>query len=293
MAFTLKIEAKTLFGNKAVNFGQLIQNCGLQFGHDNEFYILEDGAEDNTVILYNPNRIGRGIFFDGRNMQEGKVEISYNIPTTEAEITDFIRVAKELERQLKKVEMYCVEEECKYTTAQLEQNKDRMVQFSREKLNEFCANKEYSSYIFTLAMWPLELTQEMMAKFEACTDLQEFEQILHEKQSLDVYYAKPRLMQKQTGEIGAFYTFTEECESIFPVKADGFFCMERINVDESFVRYYIFSEERLMDGMYDYDKFVQYMLEHGATYYDRSHILVPSMTKEQMEEMAKATKAEG
>lgn len=289
MAFTLKIEAKTLFGNKAVNFGQLIQNCGLQFGHDNEFYILEDGAADNTVILYNPNRIGRGIFFDGSKMLEGKVEISYNIPTTEAEITDFICVAKELERQLKKVEMYCVEEECKYTTAQLEQNKDRMVQFSREKLNEFCANKEYSSYIFTLAMWPLELTDEMVTKFEVCTDLQEFEQILHDKQSMDVYYAKPRLMQKQTGEIGAFYTFTEECESIFPVKADGFFCMERVNVDESFVRYYIFSEERLMEGMYDYDKFIQYILEHGTTYYDRSHILVPSMNKEQMEELARAT----
>ncbi len=289
MAFTLKIEAKTLFGSKAVNFGQLIQNCGLQFGHDNEFYILEDGAADNTVILYNPNRIGRGIFFDGRNMQEGKVEISYNIPTTEAEITDFIRVAKELERQLKKVEMYCVEEECKYTTEQLEQNKERMVQFSREKLNEFCANKEYSSYIFTLAMWPLELTQEMVDKFETCTDLQEFEQILHDKQSLDVYYGKPILMQKQTGEIGAFYTFTEECESIFPIKADGFFCMERINVDEGFIRYYIFSEERLIEGMYDYDKFIQYMLEHGASYYDRSHILVPSMTKAQMEELAEAT----
>lgn len=293
MAFTLKIEAKTLFGNKAVNFEQLIQNCGLQFGHDNEFYILEEGAADNTVILYNPKRIGRGIFFDGRKMKEGKVEISYNIPTTETEITDFIRVVKEVERQLKKVSMYCVEEERKYTMEQLEQNKVRMVQFSREKLNEFCSNKEYSSYIFTLAMWPLELTEDMVAKFETCTDLQEFEQILHEKQSLDVYYGKPRLLQKQTGEVGAFYTFTEECESIFPIKADGFFSMERIEVNESFVRYYIFSEERLLDGLYDYNKFIQYMLEHGATYYDKSHILVPSMTKEQMKELAKATLTEG
>lgn len=47
-----------------------------------EFYILEEGAADDTVILYNPKRIGRGIFFDGRKMKEGRVEISYNIPTT-------------------------------------------------------------------------------------------------------------------------------------------------------------------------------------------------------------------
>ena len=59
MAFTLKIQSKALFGNKAVDFKKLVTNCGLQFGHSNEFYVLEDGAKDNTVILYNPNRIGR------------------------------------------------------------------------------------------------------------------------------------------------------------------------------------------------------------------------------------------
>lgn len=289
MAFTLKIKAKGWFGNKKVDFGALLNNCGLNFGHDNDFYILEDGMVERTAILYNPKRIGRGIFFDAQNIEEGKVEISYNIPTTEAEITDFINIVKELERQLKEVEMYCVEEECKYTVAQLLENKDRMVQFSRQKLNEFCANKEYRSYIFTLAMWPLELTEEMVKKFEVCTDLKEFEQLLHDKQNIDVYYGKPRLLQKQTGEIGAFYTFTEECESIFPVKADGFLNLEQLKIDEGFIQYFIFSEERVLDGLYDYDKFIRYMLDNGAKYYDRSHILVPSMTKAQIEEMAKVT----
>lgn len=289
MAFTLKIKAKGWFGNKKVDFAALLENCGLKFGHDNDFYILEDGMVEQTAILYNPKRIGRGIFFDAQNIEEGKIEISYNIPTTEAEITDFINIVKELERQLKKVEMFCVEEECKYTVAQLVENKDRMVQFSRMKLNEFCANKEYSSYIFTLAMWPLELTEEMVNKFEVCTDLQEFEQLLHEKQNMDVYYGKPRLLQKQTGEIGAFYTFTEECESIFPVKADGFINLDQIKIDEGFIQYFIFSEERVLEGLYDYDKFIRYMLDNGAKYYDRSHILVPSMTKAQIEEMAKVT----
>lgn len=185
--------------------------------------------------------------------------------------------------------MFCVEEEREYTVTQLVENKDRMVQFSRMKLNEFCANKEYGSYIFTLAMWPLELTEEMVNKFEVCTDLQEFEQILHEKQNIDVYYGKPRLLQKQTGEIGAFYTFTEECKSIFPVKADGFINLDQIKIDEGFIQYFIFSEERVLDGLYNYDKFISYMLDNGAKYYDRNHILVPSMTKEQIEEMAKVT----
>lgn len=291
MAFTLKIQSKTLFGNKKVDFEQLIKNCGLNYGHDNEFYILEEGMREDTAILYNPNRIGRGIFFDGSGMKEGKVEISYNIPTTEAEIVDFINVVKELNRQMKKVEMFCVEEERKYTLEQLIDNKDNMVRFCLEKLNEFCSNNEYTSYIFTLAFWPYELTNEMVKTFANCTDLHEFEQTLHMKQNMDVYYAKPRFYRKENGEIFANYVFTEECESVFPIKADAYFRTERIGINEGYICYYIFSEERMMDGAYDYDKFIQYVMDNGAEYYDGSHIIVPAMTKEQMEEMAKVIKS--
>ena len=121
----------------------------------------------------------------------------------------------------------------------LEENKDNMVRFSLEKLNEFCSNEEYSSYLYTLAMWPLELTKEKTEKFKDGSDLNEFEQILHEKQNLDVYYAKPRLLQNKAGEIGAFY---------------------------------IYSEQTLMDGLFNYEKFIQYFLDRGAEYYDNSRI---------------------
>lgn len=289
MAFTLKIQSKTLFGNKKVDFEQLLRNCGLNYGHDNEFYILEDGMQEETAILYNPRRIGRGIFFDGRGLKEGKVEISYNIPTTEAEIADFINVVKELNRQMKKTEMFCEEEARKYTLEQLIANKENMVQFSLEKLNEFCANEEYASYILTLAYWPLELSDEMVQTFANCTDLSEFEQTLHMKQSMDVYYAKPRFYRKENGEIFANYVITEDCESIFPIKADAYFCTNKIEISEGRICYYIFSEERILDGAYDYDKFIQYVMNKGAEYYDKSHIIVPAMSKEQMEEMAKAT----
>lgn len=288
MAFTLKIQSKTLFGNKKVDFGQLLKNCNLNYGHDNEFYILEDGMQEETAILYNPKRIGRGIFFDGRGMKDGKVEISYNIPTTETEIIDFINVVKELNRQMKRTEMFCVEEERKYTLEQLVVNKENMVQFSLEKLNEFCSNKEYVSYILTLACWPLELSDEMVQTFASCTDLCEFEQILHMKQSMDVYYAKPRLYRKENGEIFANYVITEDCESIFPIKADAYFCTTKMEISEGTVCYYILSEERMLDGTYNYDEFIKYVMSKGAEYYDKSHIIVPAMSKEQMEEMAKA-----
>ena len=286
MAFTLQIRKKGFFGNKNVDLKLILKNCGLKYGSSNEFYILqEDVINQNTAVLYNPTRIGRGIFFDGSKAAEGEITLSYNIPTTVAEIVDFVRIVKEVERQLKKVALYCVEEEREYTTQTLEDNIPNMTQFSLQSLHEFC-KKEYSTYILTLAMWPFVMNKEQVLEFSECKDLQKFEQLLHDMQAIDAYYAKPTLMQnKADGKILAIYTLTEECVSIFPVKADDFLNLDSIKIDEGLVRFYIFSENQARDGMFSYDRFISYMSEHGARKFDDTHLLIPSITKDEIDHM--------
>lgn len=286
MAFTLQIRKKGFFGNKNVDLKLILKNCGLKYGSSNEFYILqEDVINQNTAVLYNPTRIGRGIFFNGSKAAEGEITLSYNIPTTVAEIVDFVRIVKEVERQLKKVDLYCVEEEREYTTQTLEDNIPNMTQFSLQSLHEFC-KKEYSTYILTLAMWPFVMNKEQVLEFSECKDLQKFEQLLHDMQAIDAYYAKPTLMQnKADGKILAIYTLTEECVSIFPVKADDFLNLDSIKIDEGLVRFYIFSENQARDGMFSYDRFISYMSEHGARKFDDTHLLIPSITKDEIDHM--------
>ena len=286
MAFTLQIRKKGFFGNKNVDLKLILKNCGLKYGSSNEFYILqEDVINQNTAVLYNPTRIGRGIFFNGSKAAEGEITLSYNIPTTVAEIVDFVRIVKEVERQLKKVALYCVEEEREYTTQTLEDNIPNMTQFSLQSLHEFC-KKEYSTYILTLAMWPFVMNKEQVLEFSECKDLQKFEQLLHDMQAIDAYYAKPTLMQnKADGKILAIYTLTEECVSIFPVKADDFLNLDSIKIDEGLVRFYIFSENQARDGMFSYDRFISYMSEHGARKFDDTHLLIPSITKDEIDHM--------
>ena len=286
MAFTLQIRKKGFFGNKNADLKLILKNCGLKYGSSNEFYILqEDVINQNTAVLYNPSRIGRGIFFDGSKAAEGEITLSYNIPTTVAEIVDFVRIVKEVERQLKKVALYCVEEEREYTTQTLEDNIPNMTQFSLQSLHEFC-KKEYSTYILTLAMWPFVMNKEQVLEFSECKDLQKFEQLLHDMQAIDAYYAKPTLMQnKADGKILAIYTLTEECVSIFPVKADDFLNLDSIKIDEGLVRFYIFSENQARDGMFSYDRFISYMSEHGARKFDDTHLLIPSITKDEIDHM--------
>lgn len=222
-------------------------------------------------------------------MDEGEITISYNIPTTGSEIEDFIRAVAEIERQMKSARMYCEEEEREYTLEELVENKARMEAFSLRRLNEFCQREDYAAYIFTLVMWPVFLTDEDVKRFAVCDKLEEFEEYVHEKQAMDVYYAKPRLLRNsQNNKIGAFYVLTEECESVFTVSADEFINQDGIQIDEGFIQFYIYSEDRMVDGLFDYEKFMKYLLEHGVEYFDASHVLVPSLTKDVINEMVRA-----
>ena len=259
------------------------------YGSNNDFYILQENEQSQgTAVFYNPERIGRGIFFNGGKAREGYYEISYNIPTTKAEIMDFTRLAGEMERRLGRVEMYCVEEDRAFSIRELEQGIENFVMFNRKSLNQFCGNKEFGSYILTLARWPYTLTVDKVAAWEACTDLSDFEQTLHDIQALDVYYAKPRFLQKNgTKEIGAFYVLTEECESVFPVRADGFLNLSKLKITEGFVQFVLYSEKRALEGMFPYGSFIEEMRKHdGVRQFDADHILIPPMTKADLEELA-------
>ena len=288
MAFTLQIKQKKLFGKTKLDIPTLAHACGFRYGSDDDFFILQEGQENKkTAIFYNPNRIGRGIFFDGTKDENGFYEISYNIPTTRGEIIDFTRLVQEVERCLGKVEMYCVEEERTFTSGELEENIDKFVDFSLESLRQFCNNREYQNYILTLALWPYTLPMDKVSAWRDCTDLEDFEQTLHTIQSRDVYYAKPRLLQKSgAAEIGAFYVLTEECESVFPVCAGGFLNLSEIKISEGFIQFYIYSEDRILDGLYPYERFMEEIRQYGVQAFDTDHVLIPPMNKESLEELA-------
>lgn len=295
MAFTLQIRQKKLFGKTVLDIPSLAHACGFCYGSNNDFYILQENEQSQgTAVFYNPERIGRGIFFDGSKSREGYYEISYNIPTTRSEITDFARLAGEMERRLGRVEMYCVEEERAFTGRELEQGIEDFAAFSRKSLNQFCGNKEFKSHILTLARWPYTLTEDKVATWEACTDLSDFEWTLHGLQARDVYYAKPRLLQKNdTKEIGAFYALTEECESIFPVRADGFLNLSELKVTEGFVQFVLYSEQRVLEGMFPYEQFIEELNRYDVRKFDADHILIPPMTKAELEKLAGKLRGKG
>lgn len=288
MAFTLQIRQKKLFKKTILDIPSLARDCGFRYGSVDDFYILREGEfERGAAIFYNPERIGRGIFFNGSKAGNGLYEVQYSIPTTTAEIADFTRLVREIENRLGKTEMYCVEEERTFTSEELERDFEKFVLFSLKSLNQFCQNEEYQNYIFPLALWPYTLTEDKVTAWRVCTDLSDFEQTIHELQTQDVYYARPRLFQNNdTKEINAFYALTEECSSVFPVHADGFLNLDQIEITEGFVQFVLYSEKRMLDGTFSYDRFIEELKEYDVRRFDATHILIPPLNKENLENLA-------
>lgn len=290
MAFTLRINSKGLFSKaKSIDFDAIIKNCKLEYGSANEFYVMNEGEKDGeTAILYNPDRIGRGIFFDSEKVSQGEITVSYNIPTTASEIRDFISVVKEIVRQFGKASLYSEEEEREFTTTTLENNASSMIEFSRQKLNEFCRDQDFAQCILTLAKIPWYLDADKREQYKYCTSLDDFEETIHELQKCDVYYAKPSLYRNQNdGKILAYYTLTNDCESCFPINPESFINLDNIKIDEAFIRFYFYEEDKILDDFYPYARFIDFVKEKGAVKFDAEHLRIPDISKEEIYEFIK------
>ncbi|SDJ65667.1 protein of unknown function [Lachnospiraceae bacterium G41] len=293
MAFTLVIQRKGLFSKaKSIDFATLLNNCKLSYGSYNDFYTMDEGkTKSGTAILFNPNRIGRGIFFDSRNINKGEIKVEYNTPTTTAEIEDFVKVAKEVERQFGKASFHFEDENKYFSSSELEKMIPQMSEFSLKQLNEGSSKIDNAQYILTLAKFPWYMDDEAKEKYKTAKTLDDFEETIHGLQKDDVYYAKPSLFKDgKSGKILAFYTLTSNCESYFPVKPDSFLNLYAPKIDEAFIRFFIYEEEKVVEGHYPYDKFVEFIKEKGATKFDAERLRVPEISKAEIMEFVESVK---
>lgn len=285
MAVELKIVARGHLCKKKLDFQLLLKRCKLNYGSYNAFYVLQENDGGPVGLLYNPNRMARGIYFEGKQMNEGEVSLRFNLPTTLSEINDFIRVATEIKIQYRSVAMTC--DGVDMSIEELIENRDSFLEYSLESLKGFCTNEEYEAGTITLASYPYTLSPEEMEYYARSESLDEFEEMIHQRQSVSAYYASPSLMKKpDSKDVVAFYTFTEGIPSIFPLRANYFLTSEEIHVDRGLVRFYVDSQGEVLDGTFDYEAFIEEVAPRGAWLYDGDHVFIPSLEKEILFEIA-------
>lgn len=186
-------------------------------------YRLDPGewkSEDGEIVVYDPHHKGRGFSVIWTPTQKKGVVLRALHPTcpeelkafyaTVARITDYWSCSLEVDGN-------------PMTPAEFQGGLSNMLETNDRYLDLFIQesmDKEpYESMTLFSAFWPLEFGAKEAAEVKDAPEgaPARFARWLHEMQSVDTYYAVAGYAEEEDGIVSRF-AFTEDCDSLFPVK---------------------------------------------------------------------------
>ena len=186
-------------------------------------YRLDPGewkSEDGEIVVYDPHHKGRGFSVIWTPTQKKGVTLRALHPTcpeelkafyaTVARITDYWSCSLEVDGN----PMTPAEFQAGFSDM-LKANDRYLDLFIKESMDK----EPYESMTLFSAFWPLEFGSKEAAEVKDAPEgaPARFARWLHEMQSVDTYYAVAGYMEEKDGIVSRF-AFTEDCDSLFPVK---------------------------------------------------------------------------
>lgn len=221
MSIDIVIRQKGLF-KKTLPLSVILGD-GLSCGVYEAGYRLDPGewkSEDGEIVVYDPHHKGRGFSVIWTPTQKKGVTLRALHPTcaeelkafyaTVARITDYWSCSLEVDGN-------------PMTPAEFQGGLSNMLEANNRYLDLFIEKsidkEQYDSMTLFSAMWPLEFGAKEAAEVRDAPEGApvRFARWLHEMQSADTYYAMSGYMEEDDGIVGRF-AFTEDCDSLFPVK---------------------------------------------------------------------------
>ena len=263
-------------------------------------YRLDPGewkSEDGEIVVYDPHHKGRGFSVIWTPTQKKGVTLRALHPTcaeelkafyaTVARITDYWSCSLEVDGN-------------PMTPAEFQAGLSDMLEANDRYLDLFIKesmDKEpYESMTLFSAFWPLEFGAKEAAEVKDASEgaPARFARWLHEMQSVDTYYAVAGYMEEKDGIVSRF-AFTEDCDSLFPVKpsvpfgitgADG----KPLEVSRYEVAIVATSTPSVsMIGTIPYEAFMAALSPDKVSYYDAKRVrIAPHSLSELKELIAKA-----
>ena len=177
-------------------------------------------SEDGEILVYDPHHKGRGFSVIWTPTQKKGVVLRALHPTcaeelkafyaTVARITDYWSCSLEVDGN----PMTPAEFQTGFSDM-LEANDRYLDLFIKESIDK----EPYESMTLFSASWPLEFGAKEAAEVKNAPEgaPARFARWLHEMQSVDTYYAVAGYAEEEDGIVSRF-AFTEDCDSLFPVK---------------------------------------------------------------------------
>lgn len=276
----------------------VILGDGLSCGVYEAGYRLDPGewkSEDGEIAVFAPQHKGRGFTVTWTPTQKKGVALRALHPTCAyelkafyaavARITDYWNCSLEVDGN-------------PMTPAEFQAGLPDMLEANNRYLDLFIEKsidkEQYESMTLFSALWPLEFGAKEAAEVRDAPEGApvRFARWLHEMQSADTYYAVAGYLEEDDGIVSRF-AFTEDCDSLFPVKPAVPFGVTGADGRPLVVSRYevaIFSTTtQSVIATIPYDAFMTSLSPDKVSYYDAKRVrIAPHSLTELKELIAKA-----
>lgn len=258
MSVSVRIKQKGLF-KKKLNIEEIIKITNLSFGVCDENYRLIKNEIANHTLIYDENKLARGIDI---SLDDKDIILLLNLPTSSSEIRTFYDVIEKICNELN-IKQYIREEE----TVSLN-DKEKFIEYDEkgsiaglESLQKEIEKDNYKSLEIFGIYNPISIGLNEIKKIN--NSLDNFEEYLNQIQSLDVYYATPRVY-KVDGKLIGIYAIGANISSVVPIKP--YIILNQIRGIEEW--YVMLKEGKTVK----YDDFISNVTQ--KEYYDANHLIV-------------------
>lgn len=269
MAVNVTIRQKGLF-QKKIDLNSIISCTGLSYGICDENYRLTENEIGEQTLLYDKNYLSRGIdlSIDGND-----IHLQLSLPTSIHEIECFYKVIENIKSYLKKTEI--IRDDEIYDSNLINSYIDFDIDGSMhgiDMVSKQIENGESEYFQIFGIMQPLSLGKKEIVEMK--DNLNNFGDWMHRIQSIDAYYAVPKVYNVRN-QLTGIYAIGPDIVSIVPIKP--YIIMNQI---EGIERWLVM----LSDGkLISYDTFINHI---DKEYYDANHVIV-NISEEKVEQLIK------
>lgn len=260
----------------------------LKYGAFDGFRLDPDVIGEGGFIAYNPEHIGRGISIEWTEQEKEKITLRSLTPTNPDEIRDFFAVIDRICNYWKcELEVDGEKQSAKEFSTRLPE----LLDFNERSLKAFfedIVSGKANQFSMFCTMWPLEIGIDEAKRF--VENPEDFYGWMHERQTIDAYYAKPSFfISDEEGVLGR-YVVTEDVRSIFPLTPSVPFgtidpdTQKQLECQKFVVGLYSTTENGGL-GLVPYEAFLNYVMEKSEKY-DGFNIIFEGLTLEEMKEIA-------
>lgn len=287
MSIDVAIKQKGFF-KKALPLSVILGN-ELQYGSYEGMSLRPNKMGEGEFIAYYPEKLGRGFSVIWSEGEKETVVLRSLTPTCPEELSAFYRTVERITSYWKcELEVDGTMQKPKQFLAGLQD----MIRFNGDvltKIAEQIVSGESGSMTLQSAMWPLTIGREEAEVF--LRDKDEFYHWMHEKQSVDVYFANPHFFRTEQGIVGRF-ALTENTPSIFPAEPYVPYGIVDPETDKAlkcddYAVLLCSTTKNAALGEVDYKTFKSRLPVEKYERYDGVNLLISGLSLEELEEMLK------